>query len=172
MHVSFIFFPTVTFISFFYFNYRWFIVFNCSLIIHIELFILNLGRLLKCRSWISLNKNKNGLNKEKITCSPNKEDAYGLRFIVNGKWKNNTQRKENDTVGILQPNSSNIQEPKIYHFNTKKKELVKGLRMKRKIKNNRNLITIINCYAQHSEVTKKNQKMQIFYENIDKSVKN
>ena len=104
-----------------YYNYRWFIFFNCSLIIHIELLILNLGRFLKCISWISLNKNKNGLNKKKkknITCSRNKEDAYGLGFIVNGKWKNNKQWKENDRVGILQPNPSNIQEPKIYHLNT------------------------------------------------------
>ena len=92
--------------------------FNCSLIIHIELFILNLGRFFKFISWISLNKNKNGLNKENITCSPNKEDACGLGFIVNGKWKNNKQWKENDRVGILKPNSSNIQEPKIYHLNT------------------------------------------------------
>ena len=52
------------------------------------------------------NKNKNVLNKKNITCSPTKEDAYGLGFMVNGKWKNNIHKqwKENDRIGILQLN--------------------------------------------------------------------
>ena len=55
-------------------------------------------------------KIKNGLNSENITCSPTKEDAYGLGFIVNEKWKNNTHKqwKENDTIVILELNPTYI----------------------------------------------------------------
>ena len=60
------------------------------------------------------NKNKNVLNKENITCSPTKEDAYGLGFMVNGKWKNNIHKqwKVNDRIGILQLNPPYMKEPK------------------------------------------------------------
>ena len=53
----------------------------------------------------------------------------------------------------------------------KSKTLVKRLRIKLKIKNNHNMITIINCYAPHSELSKKKpEDTERFYENLDKLV--
>ena len=82
-------------------------------------------------------KIKNGLNSEKITCFPTKEDRYGFRSIVNEKWKNNIHKqwKENVRICILQLNPPDIKEPKKYTNPIYKKiKLVKGLRMKLKIK--------------------------------------
>ena len=45
---------------------------------------------------------------------PTKEDAYGLGFLRNEKWKNNIHKqwKENDRITILQLHPPNIKEPK------------------------------------------------------------
>ena len=90
------------------------------------------------------------------------------------KWKNNIHKqwKENDRIGILQLNPPNITEPKKYTNPIyKKAKLVKRLRMKRKIEYYCNLITIINCYAEHSELMKKKtEDTEIFYEHLDKLV--
>ena len=93
-------------------------------------------------------KIKNGVNSEKATCFPIKEDAYGLGFIVNEKWKNNIHKqwKEDDKIAILQLNPPDVKEPKKYTKTINKKKLANELRMKLKKKNNnRNMITIINC---------------------------
>ena len=118
------------------------------------------------------NKNKNVLNKENITCSPNKEDGYGLGFMVNGKWKNNIHKqwKENDWHIAIK---SSIHERTKKYTNPiyKKEKLAKGLRMELKIKNSHKLIIMINCEALHSELTKKKpEDTEIFYENLDKLV--
>ena len=43
--------------------------------------------------------------------------------------------------------------------------------MELKIKNSHNLITMINCYALHSELTKKKpEDTENFHENLDKLV--
>ena len=76
--------------------------------------------------------------------------------MENGKTIKTSNGKKKDRIAILQLNPSNIKEPKKYTNPIyKKRKLVKGLRMKLKIKNNRNMIAIINCYASHSELTKK-----------------
>lgn len=93
-------------------------------------------------------KIKNGVNSEKVICFPTKEDAYGLGFIVNEKWKNNIHKqwKEDDRIAILQLNPPDVKEPKKYTNPINKKKLANELRMKLKKKNNnRNMITIINC---------------------------
>ena len=71
---------------------------------------------------------------------------------------------------MLQLKPPNIKEPKKYiNPKYKKIKLVKGLRMKLKMKIN--MITIINCYTPHSQHTKKKpEDTEKFYENLDKFV--
>ena len=56
------------------------------------------------------NEIKNGLNSENIIHFPTKEDANGLGFTVNEKWKNNKHKqwKENNNTAILHLNPPNI----------------------------------------------------------------
>ena len=80
-------------------------------------------------AYLQETKIKNGLTSKIILCSPNKEDAYGLEFIVNEKWKNNIHNKwkGNDRIPILHLSPPNIKEPKKYTNPIyKKRRLVKG----------------------------------------------
>lgn len=54
----------------------------------------------------------------------------------------------------------------------KSRKMRKGLRLKINIKNNRNLITIINCYAPHSGITKKDEtETEKLYEELERTTK-
>ena len=113
----------------------------------------------------------NGLNSKNITCFPTK-DAYGLGFIVNEKWKNNIHKQwgKNDGIAIIQFNLPKIKERKKYaNPICKKWQLVKKLKMKLKIKNNCNLITITNFYVPHFKFAKKKvEDSERFYKILDR----
>ena len=100
--------------------------------------------------YLQESKIKSDLNSENITCFHTREDAYGLWFIINEKWKNSmhNQFKGKCKITILQLNPLNIKEPSKYtNLIYKQKKLVKGLRMKMKIENKCNMITTTRFYV-------------------------
>ena len=114
------------------------------------------------------------VNNSLLTCFPTSEAAYGIGFVVSSKWKDKIykQWKVNDRIAIIQLNPD-IKDKKTY---TKpiytKRKMINGIRIKLTLKNKRNMITIINCYAPHSEHTRKNPKQtEKFYDQVDSLIR-
>ena len=83
-----------------------------------------------------------------------------LGFIVSKKWRNSVERqwKVNDRIAVIQIVPEIEDEKKYTDPVYKSRNLVKGIRLKLTMKNTRKTITIINCYAPHSDITKQNPK--------------
>ena len=109
-------------------------------------------------------------DKHNLICFATNEEAYGMGFVINKVWSERVYKtwKVDDRIAVLQLNPEmKIQKQYRRPVYTSRK-MQKGIRLKLKIKNNRQLITIINCYAPHSELTKKNPKLtEKFYDKLD-----
>ena len=94
-------------------------------------------------------------------CSfPTTQEAYGLGFIVSKKWSSRIYKKWkiSDRIAVIQLNPIIKDEKRMNRPIYTSRKMCIGIRLKVKIKNNRKLITIINCYAPHSGLTKENPK--------------
>jgi exonuclease III len=113
----------------------------------------------------------NGCN---LTSFPTTQDAYGLEFMVSEKWsdKIHKQWKVSDRIADTQRNPKIKNAKKYTKPMYKCRKMAKGLRIKCRVQNNRNMITIINSYAPHSELTKQKPKdTEKFYGTLDTQIR-
>ena len=143
-------------------------------------------------------KIKNGCDvykkKHRIICFPMEDEHYGMGFVINKRWETCIHKtwRVNDRLAVIQIKMCNEKKLK---QKTPFVEKMEGLKMKIKLakekvcnryrlirrklklkfikedKTQRNLLTVINVYAPHSEITRKNpEEGDILYGKVEELI--